>query len=278
MPQLAALAALAPLASNAAPASQGNTTIHALMLPVMLAFALGLHALIARGAKAVFSASRRLASGEAEACGYERRVYHSAVPQMLIVVCSGLCAGLLLWLGYVTGSGWFWAAGVLAVLGTVALDLWCWERVTASASCLWFQRGLTGQVHQILIDNILDVSVDERAVRKLPTLRHGFANRVCRLRVVLRDKQVIALPKTDANAGLEEVEAVANFVRARQQQSHQRKAIDEAEQRGARAAAEAAAAPAHADAEAEMRLALRRLRQKSLAPEAPPAVSSQVKR
>lgn len=272
LPQLVALAALAPLASHAAPASQGNVAIQALMLPVMLAFALGLHALIARGAKAVLSASHPLASGEAEACGYQQRVHHTATPRTVAVVASALGAGVLLWLGYVSGSGWLGAAGFLAVLGTVALDVWYWERVTAGASYLWFQRGVTGHVHQILIDNILDISVDEREERRLPTLRRGLANRVCRLRIVMRDKHVVALPKTCAYTGLEEVEAVANFVRARQQQAQQRKALDGAEQRGSEVAALAAAAPAQALAEAEMRLALKRLRRKALAPDAPPAV------
>jgi len=269
---LAALAVLVPLASEAAPqASPGSAPINALMLPVLLAFALGLHVLIARAAKAVLSAARPLASGEAEAFGYERRVYHTAAPETLMVIATALGAGLLLWLGYVTGWGWLWAAGVLAVLAAVGLDLMWWERVTASASYLWFQRGLRGQVHQILIDNLVDISVDERDETRLPTLRHGFSNRVCRLRVVLADKHVVALPKTDAHAALEQVEAVANFVRARRQQSEQRRSLDHAEERAEHASAEAAARPAEAQAEAEMRLALKRLRQKSLAPNAPPA-------
>lgn len=278
LPQLAALAALTPLAADAAPASQGNAGIQALMLPVLLALAIGLHALIARAAKTVLSAARPLASGEAEACGYDRRVYHTAAPAMLAVVATALGAGALLWLGYVTGAGGWWAAGLLALFGAVALDLWSWERVTASASFLWFRRGSSGQVHQILIENIQHVTVDERDERRWPTLRHGYSNRVCRLRLLMRDKHVVGLPKTDANCALDDVEAVANFVRARQQQSAQRVAIDAAEQRAAVAATEAAATPAQARAEAEMRLALRRLRQKALAPEAPPAVPSQDKR
>jgi len=49
-----------------------------LSLPFMLALALGLHAGIARIAKTFVAASRPLATGETEAYGYERRVYHTA--------------------------------------------------------------------------------------------------------------------------------------------------------------------------------------------------------
>jgi hypothetical protein len=240
-----------------------------LMLPVMLAFGVGLHAVIARSVKTLLAAARPLASGEPEACGYERLVYHTAVPQMQGVVVAALLAGLVLWLGYVSGSGWIGALGVLAVLAAVALDLWWWERVTASASYLWFQRGFRGHVHQLLIDNIRDISVDERETRGF-TLRHGRNNAVCRLMLRLNDKHSVALPKTDANSGLADVEAVANHVRARQQQSEDRRRLGEAQARGARAAAQAAQEAPSQDT--ELRRELRRLRQKALSPDLPPAV------
>ncbi len=265
---MAAPLALAPLSCEAA-ASSGNVAISVLMLPVMLAFGVALHALIARVVKTVLSAARPLASGEPEACGYERRVYHTAVPQMQGVVAAALMAGLVLWLGYVSGSGWIGALGVLAVLAAVGLDLWWWERVTASATYLWFQRGFRGHVHQVLIDNIRDITVDESDAGGF-TLRHGRHNAVCRLMLRLNDKHTVALPKTDANSALAEVEAVANHVRARKLQSEDRRKLGEAQARGARAAAQAAQqAPSQ---NAEMLRELRKLRQKALSPDLPPAV------
>jgi len=265
---MAAPVALVPLSCDAA-TSAGSVAINVVMLPVMLAFGVGLHAVIARSVKTVLAAARPLASGEPEACGYERRVYHTAAPQMLGVVGAALAAGLLLWIAYIAGSGWMGALGVLGVLGAVGLDLWWWERVTASASYLWFQRGFRGRVHQVLIDNIRDLSVDETEAGGF-TLRHGRNNAVCRLMLRLNDKHMVALPKTDARSALADVESVANHVRARKQQSEDRRSLSEAQARASRAAAQAAQAEPSKDA--EMLLELRRLRQKALSPDLPPAV------
>jgi hypothetical protein len=265
---IAAPAALVPLSCDAA-TSSASAVINVVMLPVMLAFGVALHAVIARSVKTVLGAARPLASGEPEACGYERHVYHTAAPQMLGVVGTALAAGLVLWLAYVSGSGWLSALGLLCVLAAVGIDLWWWERVTASASYLWFQRGLRGSVHQVLIDNIDDLSVDETEVGGF-TLRHGRRNAVCRLTLRLNDKHRVALPKTDARKGFADVEAVANHVRARKQQAEDRRLLSEAQARATQAAAAAAQAkPSH---DAEKLLELRRLRQKALAPELPPAV------
>ena len=235
---IAVPAALVPLPCDAA-TSEGSLVINAVMLPVMLAFGVALHAVIARSVKAVLAAARPLASGEPEACSYERRVYHTAAPQMQGVVVAALAAGLLLWLAYVAGSAWLGALGLLGVLGAVALDLWWWERVTASASYLWFQRGFRGRVHQVLIDNIRDISVEEAEAGGF-TLRHGRNNAVCRLMLRLHDKHVVALPKTDAYGALADVEAVANHVRSRIQQADDRRKLSDAQTRASRSAAEAA--------------------------------------
>ena len=56
--------------------------------------------------------------------------------------------------------------------------------------------------------------VVEEAVRGF-TLRHLANNRVCRLSLMLRDKRVVSLPKTDARLGLAGVERVAGLVRDR---------------------------------------------------------------
>jgi hypothetical protein len=240
-----------------------------LMLPLLVAFAVGLHAALARVAKAVVASARPLASGEAEACGYDRSVYATAAPQTAGIVAVALAAGLALWLGYAGGWTWAWALGWLGVAAAVALDLWWWERVAASASYVWFQRGWSGRVHQVLIDNIRELEVAESEAGGL-TLRHGRRNESTRLMLTLADGSRVALPRTDAHTGLDAVEAVANHVRARQLQSTDRRSLSDAEARGTQAAAQAAQALPSRDA--AMLLELRRLRRKALSPELPPAV------
>ena len=165
---MAAPAALVPLTCDAAATSTGSVAINVLMLPVMLAFGVGLHAIIARSVKTVLVAARPLANGEPEACGYERHVYHTAAPQMQGVVGTALARGAgavaRLRLAVPAGSA---RSACSACSARSALDLWWWQRVTASASYLWFQRGFCGHVHQVLIDNILDISVDETEVARL---------------------------------------------------------------------------------------------------------------
>jgi hypothetical protein len=188
-----------------------------LALPFMLAFGLACHAAISRGVKAVLWAWSPLASGEPEAATYERRVYHTADIAMLQVVVAAAASGLPWWLALATGSGlWAWA-GVLAIGAVVAFDVLRWERVAVSAQNLWFQRGFRGKVHQVVLENIRDLSVEEAPTGGF-TLRHGRHNRLVRLQVRMKDKRVIALPKTDASAGTEAVEAVANHLRMRLQQ------------------------------------------------------------
>ena len=194
-----------------------------LMLPFMLALAVALHLLIGRGAKALASAVWPLASGELEVGGYERRVYGTAERAMLEVVGVVMAAGLVLWIAMAWGWGWLGALGLLMVIGAVVLDLMRWERVTVSASYVWFQRGFGRKVHQVAIENIRDVSVAEVEARGF-TLRHLNRNRVCRLNMRMNDKRVVALPKTDAHSELDAVETLANHIRTRQQLSQDRQA------------------------------------------------------
>lgn len=267
-----AAAAGLPLASIAAAAASGGghgTALEVLMLPVLIAFAIGLHAALSRAAKAVIASARPLATGEAEACGYDRNVHATASSQTMGIVAVALAAGFALWLGFAGGWTWAWGLGWLGVAGAVALDLWWWERVAASANHLWFQRGWSGRVHQVLIDNIRDIAVVESEAGGF-TLRHGHRNASARLMLTLVDGSRVALPKTDAQGGLEAVEAVANHVRARRQQSSDRRSLSDAEARAAEAAAEAAKAQPSRDA--AMLLELRRLRQKALSPDLPAAV------
>lgn len=240
-----------------------------LTLPFMLGLALGLHWLVARAAKALVWSAQPLATGEAEAFRYERRVYHTAQPEMLLVIVLALLGGLLFWGASSWGPRWLWALGLLAVAGAVALDLLRWERVSASANFLWSQRGWRGEVQQIAIENIREISVEEQDDAGGFTLRHGTNNRLCRLSVRLTNKQDIDLPWTDAGTGFDEVEALANHLRARQAIGGDRLALQRAQDAATEAARAAAQQPSSIDAEKLHEL--KRLRQGALAPDLPKA-------
>lgn len=263
-----------PLPAAAAEAGRGlHPGVWLLLLPFFLGLGVGAHWLCSRALKAILRVARPLARGEPEIAGYERKVYHTADPQLLGVVGAALVAGLLLWLGAWTASAWAWLPGIGSVALALGLDLWFWQRVAVSAENVWFQRGWIGTVHQVAIENIREVEVHEADAPGL-TLRHGRNNRCARLSLHLRDHSVAALPKTDADGGLDEVEAVANQLRMRQAQLSGREALSRAESDAQRNAAAAAAAAATPSVEREMRRELRRLRQKALAPDAPPAVKT----
>lgn len=208
-----------PSAAHAATRSAGGLASFStwLMLPFLVAFAVAGHIVIGRGAKALAASFQPLASGELELAGYERSVYGTSDRAMLEVVAVPIVAGLVIWLGAALSFGWLITLGVFGVLGAVAFDMARWERVSVSASYVWFQRGFTGKVHQVAIENIRDVSVVEED-GTLPTLRHLHrGSRVCRLLMRMTDKRAVALPKTDAETQLEAVENAANQVRWRQQ-------------------------------------------------------------
>jgi hypothetical protein len=240
-----------------------------LTLPMTVAASLGAHVIASRGVKAVLWSTSPLSTGEPQAFTYERNVYRTAEAQVTQVVAAVLGAGVLLWLGGVRGAGWITVFGVLVWLGGFGLDLARWQRVAVSASNLWFQRGLGQTVHQIAVENIRDVAIEERDVRGL-TLRHGRNNRVCRLNVRMKDKRIVALPKTDAHTGLGDVEEVANQLRTRLRQLEDRESLQRSQTKGEAAAKEVAGrTPAEED---EMRRALRRLRRGATAPDVPKAV------
>ncbi|MBX3626114.1 MAG: hypothetical protein KF892_13955 [Rhizobacter sp.] len=242
---------------------------HVLALPFLLAIAVAGHILLSRGAKALASAVYLLATGEPEAVGYERRVYGTADRAMLEIVALVLASGVVMWIGMTWKLGWVGALGVLMLLGAVALDMARWERVTVSASYVWFQRGLGHKVHQVAIENIRDVSVVEAEAPGY-TLRHLNRNRTCRLTMRMNDKRVVALPKTDAHGEVEAVEALANHIRSRQQLAGDRQAVKRSADQGSEAAARAAREPTTADR--EMLRELRRLRKQAQSPNLPPAV------
>ncbi|WP_395691646.1 hypothetical protein [Piscinibacter sp.] len=241
----------------------------ALTLPMSLAAAGAAHFLLSRGVKAVLWSVSPLATGEPQAYTYERDVWRSAEPEMLQVVIAVLASGLLVWIGAVMGWHWLMGLGVAAWFGALALDLLRWERVAVSASNLWFQRGLRERVHQIAYENIRDVHVEEKEAGGF-TLRHGRNNRVCRLQVRMKDKRIVALPKTDAFSGLGDVEEVANQLRQRLRHMEDREAMQRSEAAAHEAARHAADTPTGGDD--ELRRALNTLRAGALAPNVPKAV------
>jgi hypothetical protein len=149
-----------------------------------------------------------------------------------------------------------------------APDLLRWQRVSASANFLWSQRGLRGEVQQVAIENIRELAVEEEDVGGF-TFRHGTQNRLCRLQVQLADGQSTDLPWTDGDAGFDEVEALANHLRARQLIGGDRQSLQQAADKATEAARAAAAMPASRDA--EMLRELKRLRKNALAPDLPKA-------
>jgi hypothetical protein len=236
-----------------------------LMLPVMVGLGLGTHAVLAGAAKGVIASARPVTGDEPTTAHYERRVYRTADPAMLQVAGVAAAAGVLAWLGVALGAGWPWALALLALVAAIALDLQRWERVGASPTAVWVQRGVRGDPRRIPYEQVLDLRVEEEEIGGF-TLRHGTSNRIARLWLRLPDHKAVALPVTDADHGLDGVEAVANQIRSRKAQMDSRHDMARAEAEAARRAREAAAAGPSADAEA--RLALRRLREKALDPSA----------
>jgi len=257
------------LAAELAKVRAVNLLSAVLTLPMAMAASAATHYLASRAVKAVMWSVSPLSTGEPQAFTYERNVYFTADAGAMQVVAAVLVAGVVVWLGGVTGWAWLTALGVLAWAGAFAFDLRRWERVAVSANNLWFQRGLGQKVHQVAFENIRDVHVEERDARGF-TLRYGTRNRVCRLQVRMKDKRVVALPKTDAASGLADVESVANQLRQRLRHMEDRESVKRAEASGHQAAQAVAQAPAAADD--DIRRALRRLRAGALAPDVPKAV------
>ncbi len=246
-----------------------DTLASVLTLPMSLAVAGAAHFLVSRGVKAVLWSASPLATGEPQAYTYERDVWRTAEPATLQVTIAVLASGFVVWLGALLNLRWLSGLGLAAWLAALALDLLRWERVAVSAHNLWFQRGLRERVHQVAYENIRDVHIEEKDARGF-TLRRGRANRVCRLQLRMKDKRIVALPKTDAYSGLADVEEVANQLRQRLRHLEDREAMQRSEAAAQQAAQQAALTPASEDA--ELRRALNKLRAGALAPDVPRAV------
>lgn len=246
-----------------------NLLTTVLTLPMAVAAAGACHYLASRAVKAVLWSVNPLSSGEPQAYTYERDVWRTAEPQTMQIVGAALVSGVVIWAGGAFGLTWLLALGLLAWAGVLALDLARWERVAVSANNLWFQRGLGQKVHQVDYENIRDAHIEEKDAGGF-TLRHGRDNRICRLQVRMKDKRVVALPKTDAHSGLADVEEVANQLRQRLRHLEDRAAVKRSEDAARDAVQKAAQTPASGDD--ELRRALRKLRAGALAPDAPKAV------
>lgn len=240
-----------------------------LTLPMAVAAAGAAHYLGSKAVKAVLWSVSPLSTGEPQAFAYERDVWRTAEPAMLQVLIAVLASGVVVWLGAVTGLGWLSGLGVLAWIGALLFDLQRWERVAVSANNLWFQRGYWEKVHQVAYENIRDAHIEEKDTGGF-TLRRGRHNRVCRLQVRMKDKRIVALPKTDAHSGLGDVEEVANQLRQRLRHLEDRAAVKRSEAEAHEAAKRAALTPTGGDD--ELHRALRKLRAGALAPDVPPAV------
>lgn len=236
-----------------------------LALPLFVALAIAAHALASRVVKAVLWAWSPLAVGEPEAFVYERRIYHTADGTMLQIIGLSAASGLVAWAGLVLSTGWVAFIAAALFIGALVLDLMRWERVSASGSALWFQRGFFGKVHQVDVENIRDITLEETEATGF-TLRHGFRNRLARLKVRMADKRVVALPKTDALPGTDDLEAVANHIRLRMAHLGSRRAAKMPPQDAAAAAA-AAASDTGTDDD-DLRRTLRQLRRGKLSAEA----------
>lgn len=268
---LPCLAFAGPPALAAAPSAPGGGWG---WLPLTLALSVAGHLLLGRGLKALWSAVHPLAGGTPEAGRYERTVYGTPARAMHEVVALVLASGLLLWVAIGLYEPWLVALSLAVFIAALVLDLLRWERVSASADFVWFQRGLGKKLHQVDIENIRDLSVTEQEVGGF-SFRHGRRNRVCRLNLRMNDKRIVALPKTDAHGGLASVEAVAQHIRKRQQLLN-----DAAARRrdGVKPAVSAppAAAASPSQSEKDMLRALKRLRQQAAAAPAPPRLNSEV--
>jgi hypothetical protein len=178
------------------------------LLPPLLALGLGLHATASAACKQLLLRCAPLARGEQRIAGYERGVHDSVEREMQAVVALALAGGAALWVAAWSAAVPAWAAAVLLLLAALALDLVCWQRVEVGAEHVWFQRGLTGTVHQVLIENVRDAGVDHLPAHGV-SLRHGVRdNATVRLKLRMKDRHVAALPKAGPGA-IDAVEAVA---------------------------------------------------------------------
>ncbi len=235
-------------------------------LPLLIVIAFAAHILLSRGAKWLLEITSPLSGDEPEAVRYQREVYGTPARETLEIVALVLLAGVLLGLGATVAPDWVGALGAGLLPAAVVLDLLRWERASASASDVWFQRGVSRKVHQVAIENIRDVAVQEEDAGGF-TLLHGKNNRVCRVLLRLHDKRIVSLPRTDTWLGLDAVEALANHVRARLQLLGERAGIE----RAARDSdmAPLAAEPNQSPEERALRQELKRVRREARAAATP---------
>lgn len=202
----------APTSALAAAPGRGlSMWIWVLLLPPTLALGVGLHAALARAVKLAVKRWAPLPRGEPRLAGYERTVHDSVDAPMQAVVGLAIVGGAALWFGAAMASPFGWTLAAITLFGAIALDLARWQRVEVGIEHVWFQRGLAHNVHQVLIENIRDASIELADVSGL-TLRHGRDNATVRLKLRMKDRFVAALPKTGAYAGRAAVENVVRHI------------------------------------------------------------------
>jgi hypothetical protein len=194
-----------------------------LLLAVALLGALIAHAALSRLTKALLWAWSPLTRDEVEVHVYQRAVYRTADPTLRPVLGAVAAAGLAWGLGLVwhsAFSSWLMFAGVMAIMAALVMDIQRWERVAVTANSVWFQRGFGHNVHQISLNQVMEVLVQEKDEQGA-TLRRWRNNRSARLTIRMPDKRLVSLPKTDAFSGLRAIEKMANFLHHRLQQSRE---------------------------------------------------------
>lgn len=179
---------------------------------VSVAGAVLAHQAVVRVVKAVQLSASPLSGEHMDSFVYERTLLTVTETDMLWTWAALLAAGAGWWCYFqgVPEAPWFGAAGLLAWLGAVAWDLWCWERVAASVKFVTWRRGWRQSPRRVPVSHLTDLHVVEKP--GLPGLG------TCYIALQMEDGKAIKLPRTGVPLQLRRVEDVANFVRLQMQQ------------------------------------------------------------
>lgn len=167
---------------------------------------------VVRAVKAVQLSASPLSGEHMDSFVYERTLLAVSETDMLWTWAALLAAGAGWW-GYAQGlpeAAWFGVAGLLAWLGAVGWDLWCWERVAASVKFVTWRRGWQHSPRRVPVSRLTELHV----VEKPGPLGLG----TCYIALQMDDGKAIKLPRTSVPLQLRRVEDVANFVRLQMQQ------------------------------------------------------------
>ena len=143
------------LAAELAKVRAVNLLSAVLTLPMAMAASAATHYLASRAVKAVMWSVSPLSTGEPQAFNYERNVYFTADAGAMQVVAAVLVAGVVVWLGGVTG--WAWLDPLVAV--AVALNI-----VREGGRMIW--RSVQG---------LMDMAVEPEVQTRIDAVLAGFA-------------------------------------------------------------------------------------------------------